>query len=80
MIPSDFVESESMNNAMQAVAQAAEIASEIIARLAVNYTEFLNDIISSYPNKRLVFLALHHPKKRVRKKNVNRIMKNLNHK
>lgn len=31
--------------------------------------------ISSYPNKKVVHLAFHHPKARVRKKNLNRIKK-----
>lgn len=32
-------------------------------------------LIELCPNKRLVYLALHHPKERVRKKNINRIFK-----
>lgn len=31
--------------------------------------------ISMYPNRRIAHLALNHPKKRVRKKNINRILK-----
>lgn len=32
-------------------------------------------IVETYPNKRVVHLALNHPKKRIRKKNINRIMR-----
>ena len=34
-----------------------------------------DEILKSYPNKRVVWLAFHHPKERVRKKNRNRIIK-----
>lgn len=37
--------------------------------------ELYNKIISSYSNKRVVYLALHSKKERVRKKNVRRILK-----
>ena len=37
--------------------------------------ELYNKIISSYPNKRVVYLALHSKKKRVRRKNTRRILK-----
>lgn len=32
-------------------------------------------VIKLYPNKRVVYLALHHPRERVRKKNMRRILK-----
>ena len=34
-----------------------------------------DEILKSYPDKRVVWLAFHHPKARVRKKNRNRIAK-----
>lgn len=42
---------------------AEQISQQIIA------------VIKLYPNKRVVYLALHHPKERVRKKNMHRILK-----
>jgi pyruvate-formate lyase-activating enzyme len=36
---------------------------------------FWRAVIECYPNRRVVHLALYHPKSRVRKKNINRIMK-----
>ena len=38
-------------------------------------TQFWDEILKSYPDKRIVWLAFHHPKARVRKKNRNRIAK-----
>lgn len=38
-------------------------------------TRIWDDIPKTYPDKRVVWLALHHPKARVRKKNCNRIAK-----
>ena len=38
-------------------------------------TRLWNEILKSYPDKRVVWLAFHHPKARVRKKNRNRIAK-----
>lgn len=35
----------------------------------------LDAIIQTYPNKRVVYLALYHPKERIRKKNRQRIFK-----
>lgn len=33
------------------------------------------EVLMYYPNKRIIYLALKHPKKRVRKKNTRRIMR-----
>lgn len=44
-----------------------EIAEQISQRITA--------LIKLYPNKRIVYLALHHPKERVRKKNMRRILK-----
>lgn len=38
-------------------------------------TGLWDQILKSYPDKRVVWLAFHHPKERVRKKNRNRIAK-----
>lgn len=37
--------------------------------------QILGSILEQYPDKRIVWLALHHKKERVRKKNINRILK-----
>ena len=42
---------------------------------AVDITKLLNDILKSYPDKRVVWLAFCHKKERVRKKNRNRIIR-----
>lgn len=38
-------------------------------------THLWDEILKSYPDKRVVWLAFHHPKARVRKKNRNKIAK-----
>lgn len=37
--------------------------------------KFIDVAIRAYPNKRVLHLAMHHPKERVRKKNMHRIMR-----
>ena len=40
-----------------------------------NMTEIYEATINSYPNKRVLHLAKYHPKERVRKKNMRRVLK-----
>lgn len=47
----------------------------LIEPLAEQIVQVWEETLKLYPNKRVVHLALHHPKARVRKKNVNRIVK-----
>lgn len=64
------------------IEECARIVQEIMDVLvpyiqpAIEQIKRLWDLIlESYPNKRIVWLALHHKKERVRKKNRNRILK-----
>lgn len=41
------------------------------------FTQLWGEILKSYPDKRILHLAFHHPKERVRKKNRNRIIREL---
>ena len=74
-------------------AQRLYNAHQEIARICQNIVEPLMPIIDSilsgiksiweavlhtYPNKRVVWLMMHHPKERVRKKNRSRILKWIN--
>lgn len=52
---------------------AAAQAAQSFQALFVPYISFTEQLINQCPNKRLVYLALHHPKERVRKKNTRRI-------
>lgn len=47
----------------------------LIGPLAEQIVQEWKETLKLYPNKRVVHLALHHPKARVRKKNMNRIIK-----
>lgn len=49
----------------------------IVLELTKQVVELCKNIISLYPNKRVVHLALHSKKKRVRKKNMHRIIKDM---
>ncbi len=44
-------------------------------KIAEQISQQIIAVIKLYPNKRVVYLALHHPKERVRKKNMHRILK-----
>lgn len=65
-----------VNNNQLNFNELTEAFSQFIAGLneAVScITDFCNSIIFEYPNKRVVHLALHAKKKRIRKKNLHRI-------
>ncbi len=57
------------------VAKTVEMTVSALFEAAKQAVELYNKIISSCPNKRVVYLALHSKKERVRKKNVRRILK-----
>ena len=48
-----------------------------IKKIAQQVADIYRKIISAYPNKRVVHLALHSKKKRTRKKNIHRILKDV---
>jgi hypothetical protein len=50
----------------------------IINQAITEFKRLWETILHTYPNKRVVWLATHHPKERVRKKNRNRICKWIN--
>ena len=52
----------------------------VIKECTHNIIGLWRSVVECYPKKRVVYLSLHHPKKRVRKKNTNRIMRWLNKK
>lgn len=66
------------------IARAVEVAAETLRPILERLSETLSPILASldlysklyerYPNKRVIYLATH-GKKRVRKKNINRILK-----
>lgn len=49
----------------------------IIESVIANVTCYWDEILKSHPNKRIVHLAFHHKKERVRKKNRGRIAKDI---
>lgn len=78
MHSSEQREIEAWNKAADAVCAARSIIEVLIPVVEQAITEIKNlweAILHTYPNKRVVWLAIHHPKERVRKKNRNRICK-----
>lgn len=47
----------------------------VVADCVRAFTDFATSMYKQYPNKRIVWLALYHPKSKVRKKNKSRIIK-----
>lgn len=47
----------------------------VCKELAKNIKALAEAILNSYPNKRVLHLAKYHPKERVRKKNMRRVLK-----
>ena len=52
-----------------------QVLVPIVKQLITEIERLWETILHTYPNKRVVWLATHHPKERVRKKNRNRIVK-----
>ena len=53
----------------------ADALAPQIQQLIKDFTHLYDQILRSYPDKRIVWLALHHKKERIRKKNRRRILK-----
>ena len=60
------------------VANIVECLAPIIKECTHNIVDLWHSVVECCPDKRVVHLALRHPKQRVRKKNINRIMKWIN--
>jgi hypothetical protein len=64
---------------IEAIAPICDAITQLIEGICANIPQIESEInylkMLSYPNKKVVHLALHHPKERVRKKNMTRIRK-----
>ncbi len=73
---------ERLYNVLQEIARIYQSIEEALTPIIENVINTVNRvweaILHTYPNKRVVWLAMHHPKERVRKKNRNRIIKWIN--
>lgn len=83
---SELYESTQEENARVVLTELSElyestfiIFAKYLQQIADNITQIIDDILESiiqlYPNTKIVNLALHHPKAKVRKKNKRRIFK-----
>lgn len=61
---------------LQRLAQSIiEVFSPVLNSVIEAIKEICDAVLHDYPNKRVVYLAMHHPKERVRRKNMRRIMR-----
>lgn len=61
--------------ALDAVGKAAILASKVFSKAVSTVQAYTETLLSVYPNKRVLHLAKYHPKERVRKKNMRRVLK-----
>lgn len=52
-----------------------DVIEPIVKAIAEKLSCFYEAVLSAYPNRRVVWLALHHKRERVRKKNKARILR-----
>ena len=83
---SELIDSRSFEQALRdfenIFAQVVKAVAPIVEDFVKTFTprikqlcDVLDDAVKSYPNKRVIWLALYHKKERVRKKNLHRIIK-----
>jgi hypothetical protein len=69
---------QQMIDALVPVAQCiTDVIVPQIQSIFDSFVKLWDEVLKSYPDKRVVWLAFHHPKERVRKKNRNRIGKHI---
>ena len=71
-------ESEDFQKAVEAIQRLAQSITEVLTPVLDSAMKAIKKIMDAvlhvYPNKRVLHFAMHHPKERVRKKNIRRIM------
>lgn len=70
---------EDIEKAVEALQRLADAIGVVIMPILDKVWEVLKKVMEAvlhiYPNKRVLHLAMYHPKERVRKKNMHRIMR-----
>ena len=61
--------------AFTAVGEICILAAKVFSEAVSTVQAYTETLLSVYPNKRVLHLAKHHPKERVRKKNMRRVLK-----
>ena len=61
--------------ALDAVGNMAILAAKVFSEAVSTVQAYTETLLSVYPNKRVLHLAKYHPKERVRKKNMRRVLK-----
>lgn len=68
---------QTLAETFQNVCRLIEEAMPILMEFASRAVKICEKVIATYPNRRVVHLALHSKKERVRKKNMQRIIKDI---
>lgn len=61
--------------AFTAVGEMCILAAKVFSEAVSTVQAYTETLLSVYPNKRVLHLAKYHPKERVRKKNMRRVLK-----
>lgn len=82
MRPIDEMIIEMLNKVASNIKELAEVIIKFGQNIVAIFTPFMEQatramLILSTDNKRILCLALYHPKARVRKKNINRILREM---
>lgn len=57
------------------VSDIIDVLTPVVQETIKTINSLWRSVIECYPNRRIVYLALYHPKKKIRKKNIQRIMR-----
>lgn len=68
---------EAVEGIQRVIQVITEMLNPILEKALETIKKVSDAILSLYPSKRVLRLALHHPKKRIRKKNIHRIMRDI---
>lgn len=75
----ECIEEEDIQRAVEALQRLtnaiAEVLNPIIDKTWEAFKKIMDAVLHTYPNKKVLHLAMRHPKERVRKKNMRRIMR-----
>lgn len=75
----DYTETEDFKKAVEAIQCVVQAITETLTPVFKKafevFKELYDVLLQRLPNKRILYLAVYHPKERVRKKNMHRIMR-----
>ena len=70
-------EKEKLSEAVKYVESIAANVVSVLQRFAIQVSKIAKKVVETYPNRRVFYLAMYSKKKRTRKKNMRRILKDI---